>query len=134
MLVVHQVFCHDHVAQRRDLPLEQTRRGLRLRNRHEHRRGAVLEDAGLATQVLLDLCPAEGRIQRRWHAARGEHAEERGEVHRARRQHDRHRLTGLDAAAPQAVCDGARAGGKLAVGDPMRLPVAFEQRDMHPAG
>ncbi len=77
--------------------------------------GRIAEDPGLASEVLLDLSEARGRIDRHRHRSREEHAEEDREELEAGRQHEGDRVSGGHAAIDEPAGDAARLGEQLGV-------------------
>jgi hypothetical protein len=82
----------DHTAQSRHLCAQQPRERARLGHRDQHRGRGIVEDARMTTQVLLDLCRAQRRVNRHRDAARQQHANKTREVLARGRQHERRRL------------------------------------------
>ena len=76
-----------------------SRKPFRLAERDQESRFRVAQDVRLPRRVFRDAVRAKWRINRHGNSARQQDSRERVEKFRARRQHDRDRLAGLEARA-----------------------------------
>ncbi len=90
------------MAQAGHAGLQQAGDDHRLGHRHQQRGAGVVEDAGVAQHMLLELRGARRRVDRHRHRAGAQDAEVGAEVRRRGRQHDGHALARLHAGALQA--------------------------------
>ncbi len=119
-------------AQALDLRLDQLREPPGLGHGDQHPGAAIVQDAALAPQVVLELRRTQRRVDRHRHAAGEEHAEEAVKVIGRRRQHQRDRLAGAETLLLQAARDRDRALPEFAVGDDFALPVVLVELDVGP--
>ncbi len=98
------------------LRLQQGRDASPFRNRYQHTRAGVAQDARLTAQVLLQLRQPHRRIDRDRHCASIENGEKRNEEVAARRQHQGDAIAGHDIPLDQALRGFARGLGQLAIG------------------
>ncbi len=81
-------------------------------------------------QVILDLRGPRGRVDRHGHTAREQDAEEAEKIFMAGRQHDRHRLAGLQLALQQPRRDLLRAVAQRGIGQRELAAFRIQQREV----
>ncbi len=104
--------------------------GTNLRVGDENARLRVGENAGLATQMILDLRQPKRRINRHGNGAGEQNAEEGDEEVAIRGQHDRDALSGMHAALDQSARHGAGAMIEIPICERFRGARASPQQHM----
>ena len=120
----------DDPAQAGHAGFEQARHRHRLRHGDEDARLGILEDAGVAAHVLLDLRRPRRWVDRHRDAASKKNAEVGKEILERGWQHDRHRLPRLQAAGAEPRRHGRRAGPQVRVVEPLLAVALGEQHDL----
>jgi hypothetical protein len=92
-------------------PLQQTAEPQPLGHRDQHAGTGIVQNAGLAASIVLDLGPLQWRVDRHRHRADVEDPKERSEELDAGRQHECDPVARHDVAFDQAGCDRARRLG-----------------------
>ena len=92
----------DRLAQRREVPSECAGHGLNPVERDQKAHIGVLQDRSLPMHVLFDLIRSGGRIDRNRDTSGERHTQEAGKECVASREHDGHRLAGLEPRFHQA--------------------------------
>ena len=129
-----QIVDREDAREARHLAAEQAPHRLRLAHGDEKACDRALEDARLAAYVIGELREPDRRVDRHRDAAGSEHAVVRREEIAAGRQHDRHRLAGLEAFALEAGGDRRHVAREIGVGKARLLRFAVEDRDVQAIG